>query len=76
MHLREHGECVVVDGDRLFEQVLLEQVAALEEELEIRRFSRSLTNALIAFVRASFSKCTPFVWFLSPPSRFFQAITG
>ena len=37
VHLPEHRERVVVDGDRLFEQVLLEQVAPLEEEPEVRR---------------------------------------
>ena len=36
VHLSEHGERVVVNGERFFEQVVLEEIGTLEKALQVR----------------------------------------
>ena len=36
VHVRQHRECIVVNRQRFFEQILLKQIGTLEKELEIR----------------------------------------
>ena len=36
VHLCEHGECLVVSGGRLLQEIFLKQVSSVQEPFEIR----------------------------------------